>query len=167
MGSKGNNDKDVIRNYFLTDFFDDHCNLFSISGSGKRPIYWMFNSGSENGFKCLVYMHRYHKDLVGIIRSEYLIKTQSAIENALCNAEDMIAGALVASDKAMATKKRNHYIKQLNEIKNYYPALSHIALQRIEIDFDDGVKENYSKFQGIEISNEGEKKRKVDLLAKI
>lgn len=167
LGSKGNNDKDVIRNYFLTDFFDDHCNLFSISGSGKRPIYWMFNSGSENGFKCLVYMHRYHKDLVGIIRSEYLIKTQSAIENALCNAEDMIAGALVASDKAMATKKRNHYIKQLNEIKNYYPALSHIALQRIEIDFDDGVKENYSKFQGIEISNEGEKKRKVDLLAKI
>ena len=89
------------------------------------------------------------------------------IENALKNAEYAISTSTSAVDRAQATKKRDKYIKQLAEIRAYYPALSHIALQRIPLDLDDGVKVNYAKFQGIEVSVEGEKKQKVDLLAKI
>ncbi|MEZ3486694.1 MAG: BREX-1 system adenine-specific DNA-methyltransferase PglX [Lachnospiraceae bacterium] len=167
LGTKGTLAREKIRNYFLNDFFKDHCNTYSVTGSGKRPIYWLFDSGKQNGFKCLIYLHRYTPDTVGLIRSDYLIKTQSAIENALKNAEYAISASSSAVDKAQATKKRDKYIKRLAEIRAYYPALSHIALQRIELDLDDGVKVNYAKFQGIEVGGEGEKKQKIDLLAKI
>lgn len=167
IGTKGTTVKDRIRNYFLNDFYRDHCNTYSVTGAGKRPIYWLFDSGKQNGFKCLVYLHRYTSDTVGLIRSDYLTKAQSMIENALKNAEYAINTSGSAVDRAQATKKRDKYIKQLAEIRSYYPALSHIALQRINLDLDDGVKANYEKFQNIEVSIEGEKKQKVDLLAKI
>lgn len=167
LGTKGSTSREKIRNYFLNDFFKDHCATYSVTGSGKRPIYWLFDSGKQNGFKCLIYLHRYTQDTVGLIRSDYLTKTQSMIENALKNAEYAISTSTSAVDRAQATKKRDKYIKQLAEIRAYYPALSHIALQRIPLDLDDGVKVNYAKFQGIEVSVEGEKKQKVDLLAKI
>lgn len=167
LGTKGNSSREIIRNYFLNDFYKDHCNIYSVTGSGKRPIYWQFDSGKQNGFKCLIYLHRYTPDTVGMIRSDYLTKTQSMIENALKNAEYAINTSSSAVDRAQATKKRDKYIKQLTEIRAYYPALSHIALQRIELDLDDGVKANYAKFQGIEVLVECEKKQKVDLLAKI
>ena len=167
LGNKGNNSRDVIRNYFLNDFFKDHCSTYSVSGSGKRPIYWLFDSGKENGFKCLIYMHRYNRDTVGRIRSEYLKKSQDAIEGALKNAEYAINNSESAVDRAAATRKRDKYIKQLNETRIYYQALSHVALQRIEIDLDDGVKKNYAKFQNIEVVAENGKKQKVNLLAKI
>lgn len=167
LGTKGNSSREKIRNYFLNDFFKDHCNTYSVTGSGKRPIYWLFDSGKQNGFKCLIYLHRYTPDTVGLIRSDYLTKTQSMIENALKNAEYAINTSGSAVDRAQATKKRDKYIKQLAEIRAYYPALSHIALQRINLDLDDGVKVNYAKFQGIEVSIEGEKKQIIDLLARI
>lgn len=167
LGKKGASSREKIRNYFLEDFYKDHCGMYSITGSGKRPIYWLFDSGKENGFKCLIYMHRYTSDTIGLIRSDYLTKAQTMIENALRNAEYAINSSASAVDRAQATKKRDKYIKQLAEIRAYYPALSHIALQRIELNLDDGVKANYAKFQGIEVSIEGEKKQKVDLLAKI
>ena len=167
LGNKGNSAREVIRNYFIESFYKDHCVEYSVTGSGKRPIYWLFDSGKQNGFKALIYIHRYTSDMVGMVRSEYLIKTQSMIENALKNAEYAINTSSSAVDRAQATKKRDKYLKQLAEIRAYYPALSHIALQRIELDLDDGVKANYAKFQGIEVSVEGEKKQKVDLLAKI
>lgn len=167
LGTKGATSREKIRNYFLNDFFKDHCATYSVTGSGKRPIYWLFDSGKQNGFKCLIYLHRYTQDTVGLIRSDYLTKTQSMIENALKNAEYAINTSTSAVDRAQATKKRDKYIKQLAEIRSYYPALSHIALQRIPLDLDDGVKVNYAKFQGIEVSVEGEKNQKVDLLAKI
>lgn len=167
LGTKGNTSREKIRAYFLEGFYKDHCNTYSATGTGKRPIYWMFDSGKENGFKCLVYLHRYNPDTVGLIRSDYLTKGQSMIENALKNAEYAINTSSSAVDRAQATKKRDKYIKQLAEIRAYYPALSHIALQKIPLDLDDGVKTNYEKFQGIEVSIEGEKKQKVDLLAKI
>ena len=167
LGNKGNNSRDVIRNYFLNDFFKDHCSTYSVSGSGKRPIYWLFDSGKENGFKCLIYMHRYNRDTVGRIRSEYLKKSQDAIEGALKNAEYAINNSESAVDRAAATRKRDKYIKQLNETRIYYQALSHMALQRIEIVLDDGVKKNYAKFQNIEVVAENGKKQKVNLLAKI
>lgn len=167
LGTKGNSPREKLRMYFLYDFYKDHCNTYSVTGSGKRPIYWLFDSGKQNGFKCLIYLHRYTPDTVGLIRSDYLTKTQSMIENALKNAEYAINTSGSAVDRAQATKKRDKYIKQLAEIRAYYPALSHIALQRINLDLDDGVKANYEKFQNIEVSIEGEKKQKVDLLAKI
>lgn len=167
LATKGTSSREKIRNYFLNDFFKDHCSTYSVTGSGKRPIYWLFDSGKKNGFKCLVYLHRYTPDTVGMIRSDYLTKTQSMIENALKNAEYAINTSSSAVDRAQATKKRDKYIKQLAEIRAYYPALSHIALQKIELDLDDGVKVNYAKFQGIEVGGEGEKKQKINLLAKI
>ena len=167
LGTKGSSSREKIRNYFLNDFYKDHCNTYSVTGSGRRPIYWLFDSGKQNGFKCLIYLHRYNPDTVGIVRSDYLTRVQSMIENALKNAEYAINTSSSAVDKAQATKRRDKYIKQLAEIRAYYPALSHIALQRIELDLDDGVKANYAKFQGIEVSVEGGKKQKVDLLAKI
>ncbi|MCI8661533.1 MAG: BREX-1 system adenine-specific DNA-methyltransferase PglX [Lachnospiraceae bacterium] len=167
LGTKGSSSREKIRNYFLNDFFKDHCSTYSVAGSGKRPIYWLFDSGKQNGFKCLVYLHRYTPNTAGLIRSDYLTKTQSMIENALKNAEYAINTSSSAVDRAQATKKRDKYIKQLAEIRAYYPALSHIALQRMKLDLDDGVKVNYAKFQEIEVGGEGEKTQKINLLAKI
>lgn len=112
-------------------------------------------------------MHRYTQDTVGLIRSDYLSKVQSAIENSLKNAEFDISNASGSVDKASATRRREKYIKQMSEIKTYYQAIAHIAIQRIAIDLDDGVKTNYAKFQGIEVSGEGTKKQTIDLLMKI
>ena len=165
--TKGESSREKIRTYFLNDYFKDHCNMYSVTGSGKRPIYWLFDSGKQNGFKCLIYMHRYTPDTVGLIRSVYLKKAQDAIEASLKNAEYAIANTESAVDRATNTRKRDKYIKQLAEIKPYYQALSHVAMQRIDIDLDDGVKVNYAKFQGIEVGGEGEKKQRLDLLAKI
>lgn len=162
LGNKGKTSREVIRNYFLNDFIKDHMKIYQ-----KRPIYWMFDSGKQNGFKCLTYMHRYDKDTVGRVRSDYLRKSQEAIEAALKNAEYTIQNSSSAIDKATATKKRDKYIKQLSEIRTYFQALSHVALQRIDIDLDDGVKVNYAKFQNIEIVDENGKKQKINLLTKI
>ena len=167
LGTKGKTSREKIRNYFLTEFYKDHCNTYSVTGSGKRPIYWLFDSGKQNGFKALIYMHRYTPDTVGIIRSVYLKKAQDAIEKAMETAEYIMNSDTSAVDKANAKKKHDKYVKQLNEIRPYYQALTHVALQKIAIDLDDGVKHNYQLFQGVEISGEGTKNQKIDLLAKI
>lgn len=167
LGTKGTTARERIRNYFLKDFFKDHCNTYSVTGSGKRPIYWLFDSGKQNGFKALIYMHRYTPDTVGLVRSVYLKKVSDAIEASLKNAEYIISENASAVDAALATKKRDKYVKQLAEIKPYYQALSHVAMQRIPIDLDDGVKVNYLKFQGIEIAEDGGKYQTINLLAKI
>lgn len=167
LGGKGTTSREIIRNYFLNEFFKDHAKTYSVTGSGKRPIYWLFDSGKQNGFKCLIYMHRYTPDTVGLIRSVYLKKASDAIQKALDNAEYIIANTESNVDRALSTKKRDKYVKQLAEIKPYYQALSHVAMQRIELDLDDGVKVNYAKFQGIEVGGDGEKKQTINLLAKI
>lgn len=124
-------------------------------------------SGKQNGFKALIYMHRYTPDTVGLVRSVYLKKASDAIEASLKNAEYIISENASAVDVAQATKKRDKYVKQLAEIKPYYQALSHVAMQRIPLDLDDGVKVNYAKFQGIEVAENGGKRQTIDLLAKI
>ncbi len=167
LGTKGATPREKIRTYFLNDFFKDHCNTYSVTGSGKRPIYWLFDSGKQNGFKALIYMHRYTPDIVGLVRSVYLKKASDAIEASLKNAEYIISENASAVDVAQATKKRDKYVKQLAEIKPYYQALSHVAMQRIPLDLDDGVKVNYAKFQGIEVAEDGGKRQTIDLLAKI
>ena len=168
LGNKGDTSRAVIRNYFLNDFYKDHCNTYSVTGSGKRPIYWLFDSGKQNGFKALIYIHRYTPDTVGLIRSVYLHNAQSAIQNSLQNSEYIISTTTSATERAQQTRKRDKYVKQLNELRPYYQALSHIALQRIPMDLDEGVKKNYQLFQGVEISTEGSKKKQtIDLLAKL
>ena len=167
LGDKGDTSRAVIRNYFLNDFYKDHCNTYSVTGSGKRPIYWLFDSGKQNGFKALIYIHRYTPDTVGLIRSVYLHNAQAAIQNSLQNSEYIISTTSSATERARETKKKDKYVKQLNELRPYYQALSHIALQRILMDLDDGVKKNYQLFQGVEVSTEGKKKQTINLLSKI
>lgn len=167
LGNKGDTSRDVLRNYFLHDFFKDHCNTYSVTGSGKRPIYWLFDSGKQNGFKALIYMHRYDPDTVGRVRTDYLHKTQKAIEQAMASAQYTLENSRSGSEKSKATKRISKYTKQLAEIQLYDEAIVHVASQRIPLDLDDGVKVNYAKFQGVEVSREGMKTVKVDLLAKI
>lgn len=162
LGNRGSSAREVIRNYFLKDFYADHLKIYQ-----KRPIYWMFDSGKENGFKALIYMHRYDADTVGRVRTDYLHRTQNYVETAMQSAQYTIDNSSSASEKSKATKAVSKYTKQLAEIHIYDEAIAHIANRRIEIDLDDGVKVNYAKFQGIEVAQEGKKTLKVDLLAKI
>lgn len=162
LNKKGKTSREKIRNYFLSDFFKDHVKTYN-----KLPIYWQFDSGKQNAFKCLVYMHRYESDLVARVRTDYLHKTQKAIEQNLAHCEKIIANSSNKSEISKATKDRSKYIKQLDEIKVYDEALGHIANQHIEIDLDNGVKVNHAKFQKVEIAKEGEKVKKINLLKKI
>ena len=162
LGNKGDTSREVIRNYFLKDFYADHLKVYQ-----KRPIYWLFDSGKQNGFKALIYMHRYDADTVGRVRTDYLHKAQKYVETAMQSAQYTIDNATSSSEKSKATKAVTKYTKQLAEMKIYDEAIAHVANQRIEIDLDDGVKVNYAKFQGVEVAQEGKMALKVDLLAKI
>ena len=162
LGNKGDTSREVIRNYFLKDFYADHLKVYQ-----KRPIYWLFDSGKQNGFKALIYMHRYDADTVGRVRTDYLHHAQKYVETAMQSAQYTIDNASSASEKSKATKAITKYTKQLAEMKIYDEAIAHIANKRIEIDLDDGVKVNYEKFQGVEVAQEGKKALKVDLLATI
>ena len=162
LGNKGDTSREVIRNYFLKDFYADHLKVYQ-----KRPIYWLFDSGKQNSFKALIYMHRYDADTVGRVRTDYLHSAQKYVETAMQSAQYTIDNASSASEKSKATKAITKYTKQLAEMKIYDEAIAHIANKRIEIDLDDGVKLNYEKFQGVEVAQEGKKTLKVDLLAKI
>jgi hypothetical protein len=162
LGNKGSTSREVIRNYFLKDFYKDHVKTYQ-----KRPIYWLFDSGKENGFKALIYLHRYNEDTVGRVRADYLHKTQAAIENAIAHCDVVLESNASASDKAKAVKQKEKLVKQLAETRIYDQAIAHIAHQRISLDLDDGVVANYAKFQGVVVSSEGKKSVKVDLLGKI
>lgn len=162
LGNKGDTSREIIRNYFLKDFYVDHLKIYQ-----KRPIYWLFDSGKQNGFKALIYMHRYDADTVGRVRTDYLHRAQKYVETAMQSAQYTIDNASSASEKSKATKAVTKYTKQLAEMKIYDEAIAHIANKRIEIDLDDGVKVNYEKFQGVEVTQEGKKALKVNLLAKI
>jgi hypothetical protein len=162
LKNKGKTNREIIRNYFLSDFFKNHVRTYK-----KTPIYWLFDSGKENGFKALIYMHRYSPDIVARIRTDYLHKTQKAIEMAIQNKENIIQNSSNPKKISEATKDRNKLVKQLEETRIYDEALSHIANQQIEIDLDDGVKVNYAKFQEVEISTGGGKLIKVNLLKTI
>ena len=151
--------RDIIRDYLLKNFFNDHKKTYK-----KCPIYWQFSSGKQNGFNCLVYMHRYEPSLVARIRTDYLHKTQKAIEQAISNCDNIINHSSSNTEINKATKDKIKLQKQLQETQEYDEALAHIANQNIEIDLDDGVKVNYAKFQNVEVSKEGKKSKKINLL---
>lgn len=159
LKKKGKTSREIIRNYFLTDFFNDHVKMYK-----KCPIYWQFDSGEQNAFKCLIYLHRYDSGLIAHLRTDYLHKTQKAIEHNLTHCDNVISNSTNKSDISKATTDKAKYLKQLDEIKNYDEVLRHMANQYIKIDLDDGVKVNYNKFQNVELSKEGERNKTVPLL---
>jgi len=147
LGNKGNTSREVIRNYFLNDFFKDHCQIYSVTGSGKRPLYWLFDSGKQNGFKALIYLHRYNADTIGNLRIDYLHRMQRIYESEIKRMQDTINNSTNAREVAAATKRKEKLTKQLKECREYDEKIAHLALSRIELDLDDGVKVNYKKLQ--------------------
>ena len=150
LGNKGSTSREIIRSYFLNDFFKDHCPTYSVTGSGKRPIYWLFDSGKQNGFKALVYLHRYTPDTIGNLRIDYLHKMQRVYESEINRMQDMMDHSGNAREVAAASKRREKLQKQLKECKQYDERIAHLALARIPIDLDDGVKVNYEKVQTVD-----------------
>lgn len=147
LGNKGDTSREIIRNYFLNDFFKDHCNTYSVTGSGKRPIYWLFDSGKHNGFKALVYLHRYNADTIGNVRVDYLYRMQRVYESEIGRMQDTIDNSKNSREVSLATKRKEKLQKQLKECREYDEKIGHLALSRIELDLDDGVKVNYRKVQ--------------------
>ena len=147
LGNKGSTSREVIRNYFVNDFFKDHCQTYSVTGSGKRPIYWLFDSGKQNGFKALIYLHRYTPDTIGTLRVDYLHKMQRVYESEINRMQDMMDHTTNAREAAVASKRKDKLTKQLKECRDYDEKISHLALSRIALDLDDGVKVNYRKLQ--------------------
>lgn len=142
LGGKGTS-REVIRTYFLKDFFKDHCQTYK-----KRPIYWLFDSGKKNGFKCLVYMHRYQPDLLARIRTDYVHEQQERYRAQIGYANDALAGA-ERGERVLLDKRVKKLNDQLKETISYEEKLRHLADQMIKIDLDDGVKVNYAKFQDV------------------
>lgn len=142
LGGKGTS-REVIRTYFLKDFFKDHCQTYK-----KRPIYWLLDSGKKNGFKCLVYMHRYQPDLLARIRTDYVHEQQERYRAQIGYANDALVSA-ERGERVRLDKRIKKLNDQLKETIAYEEKLHHLADQMIKIDLDDGVKVNYAKFQDV------------------
>lgn len=155
LGNKGKTSREVIRNYFLTDFIKDHIKTYQ-----KRPIYRLFDSGKQNGFKALVYMHRWNADTIGNVRVEYLHRIQRVYEKEITRMQEIIDNSHDNKEISNATKRKEKLQKQIKETKDYDAKIAHLALSRIGIDLDDGVKVNYEKVQ----TADG---KKMQILAKI
>ncbi len=142
LGGKGSS-REVIRAYFLKEFFKDHCQTYK-----KRPIYWLFDSGKKNGFKALVYMHRYQPDLLARVRTDYVHEQQERYRTQIAN-EEAAVEETSGPDRVRHEKRLKKLRDQLAETSSYEEKLHHLADQMISIDLDDGVKVNYAKFQDV------------------
>lgn len=139
---RGATDEQIIRNYFSNDFYKEHDEMYH-----KRPIYWQFTSGRNNGFKALMYLHRYNTNELAMARN-YLYQLQNAYINTIKLDEERLS-------KVNSNRERNQYVrdiaklkKKVNEIINYDESLNHQALAQVKIDLDDGVLVNHAKIQG-------------------
>ena len=142
LGGKGT-PQEVIRSYFLNDFYADHCKIYQ-----KRPIYWLFDSGKKNGFKCLIYLHRYRPDTIARIRTDYVHELQSRYRTAIEDLTNRLATAAPA-ERAHLNKQLTRRKDQASELHTYEEKIHHLADQMIAIDLDDGVKHNYAIFQDV------------------
>ena len=142
LGGKGT-PREVIRGYFLNDFYADHLKTYQ-----KRPIYWLFDSGKKNGFKALVYMHRYRRDLLARLRTDYVHEQQERYRTQLTQIGETIDHA-EAADRVRLTKQQKKLQEQAAELKAYEEKVHHLADRNIEIDLDDGVKHNYELFADV------------------
>ncbi len=143
LGGEGRPSRDVIRDYYLKDFYKDHCQIYK-----KRPIYWMFDSGKKNGFKCLIYMHRYTPDTLARIRTDYVHETQERYRTQIANIEEQLQSAQ-KSQAVQLQRQLKKLNEQLKECSDFEEKMHHLADQMIEIDLDDGVKVNYAKFDEV------------------
>jgi type II restriction/modification system DNA methylase subunit YeeA len=142
LNGKGSS-REVIRNYFINDFYPDHLKIYQ-----KRPIYWLFDSGKKNGFKCLIYMHRYQPDTIARIRTDYVHEQQSRYRTAITDLEKRMEDAST-SERVKLNKQLSRLRAQAEELRLYEEKIHHLADQMIRIDLDDGVKVNYAKFQEV------------------
>ena len=142
LGGKGT-PREVIRNYLLNGFYADHLKIYQ-----KRPIYWLFSSGKKNGFKALIYMHRYQPDLLARMRTDYVHEQQERYRTQLTMLEESVDSA-APSEKVKINKQIAKLKDQSLEIQQYEEKIHHLADQMISIDLDDGVKVNYAKFDGV------------------
>ena len=142
LGGKGT-PREVIRSYFLNDFYADHLKTYQ-----KRPIYWLFDSGKKNGFKALIYMHRYQSDLLARMRTDYVHEQQERYRTQLTHLADAIEHA-GAAERVKLTKQQKKLQEQALEIQKYEEKVHHLADQNIQIDLDDGVKHNYELFADV------------------
>lgn len=142
LGGKGT-PREVIRSYFLNDFYADHLKTYQ-----KRPIYWLFDSGKKNGFKALIYMHRYQSDLLARMRTDYVHEQQERYRTQLTHLADAIEHA-GAAERVKLTKQQKKIQEQSLEIQKYEEKVHHLADQNIKIDLDDGVKHNYELFADV------------------
>lgn len=134
---------EVIRNYFINDFYLDHIKIYQ-----KRPIYWLFDSGKKNGFKCLIYSHRYQADCLARIRTDYVHEQQSRYRTAISDLEQRLTHA-TTNEKVQIDKQLKKIREQSDEIKSFEELIHHYADQMIAIDIDDGVKTNYEIFKDV------------------
>ena len=130
----GESSEKIIRDYFLKSFFKDHTRTYQ-----KRPIYWLFTSGKGRGFNALVYMHRYDKNLLAKMRTDYLLELEAKL--------DARIGML--SESARDEQEKERLGKLMQELVAYDEKLNNKALGFIDIDLDDGVAVNYGKFEGL------------------
>lgn len=145
LGKKGTEtSEDTIRRYFLNDFYSEHTKTYK-----KAPIYWLLDSGKKNGFKALIYMHRYNENLIPKARLDYLHRVQTTYEKLLSDVNYKLTTDLSMTDKKETKNRQTDLTAKLQEIKEYDEKIAHIANQRISIDLDDGVKVNYEKFKDI------------------
>lgn len=142
LGGSGSS-REVIRNYFLKEFFKDHCQTYK-----KRPIYWLFDSGKKNGFKALIYMHRYQPDLLARLRTDYVHEQQERYRTQIAHVEESLINA-DRTEKTKLNKQLKKLNEQLAETSAFEEKLHHLADQMISINLDDGVKVNYAKFQDV------------------
>lgn len=138
---KGEDSRDTIRRYLCDKFYKDHMQTYK-----KRPIYWLFSSGKQKAFQCLVYLHRYNESTLARMRTEYVIPLTAKLSAHIDNLES----DKLASDSAAEIKKLEKEIKTLQkqqtELTEFDDKLKHFADMRIPLDLDDGVKVNYGKF---------------------
>ena len=142
LGTRGTTSREKLRNYFLKNFYKDHCKTYQ-----KRPIYWLFDSGKENGFKALVYLHRYDENTIGRVRADYLHRMERIYSNEVNRMQDVIDHSHSVHEVSVAEKRLEKMKKQIKECQDYDAKLGHLALDQIHIDLDDGVKINYRKVQ--------------------
>lgn len=142
LGTRGTTSREKLRNYFLKNFYKDHCKTYQ-----KRPIYWLFDSGKENGFKALVYLHRYDENTIGRVRADYLHRMERIYSNEVNRMQDVIDHSHSAHEVSVAEKRLEKMKKQIKECQDYDAKLGHLALDQIHLDLDDGVRINYRKVQ--------------------
>ena len=142
LGGKGT-PREVIRGYFLNEFYADHLKTYQ-----KRPIYWLFDSGKKNGFKALIYLHRYRSDLLARLRTDYVHEQQERYRTQLTQIAESIE-QVTGAEKVRLNKQQKKLQEQSLELQKYEEKIHHLADQNIEVDLDDGVKMNYAKFADV------------------